>query len=81
MLLVALTFIVLLLLNVPIAFTFGISGLMYFLVQTSIPLPVVVQRPVTGTQSFPLHCRYDPGDRYGLSHYASDSCYCDPQGI
>ncbi|GFN24215.1 TRAP transporter large permease [Thermanaeromonas sp. C210] len=27
---------------------------MYFLVQTSIPLPVVVQRLVTGTQSFPL---------------------------
>ncbi|MGB9662835.1 MAG: TRAP transporter large permease, partial [Moorellaceae bacterium] len=54
MLLVALAFVILLFLNVPIAFTLGISGLMYFLSQTSIPLPVVVQRLVTGTQSFPL---------------------------
>lgn len=54
MLLVAVTFVILVLLNVPIAFTLGISGLMYFLAQTSIPLPVLIQRLVTGTQSFPL---------------------------
>jgi tripartite ATP-independent transporter DctM subunit len=50
----ALTFVVLLLANVPIAFTLGISGMVYFLSQTSIPIPIVAQRLVAGTQSFPL---------------------------
>ncbi|WP_338818934.1 Sialic acid TRAP transporter permease protein SiaT [Moorella thermoacetica] len=54
MLLVVLTFIILLLLNMPIAFTLGISGIIYFLTQVSVPLPVVVQRMITGTQSYPL---------------------------
>ncbi|GEA19141.1 TRAP transporter large permease [Moorella sp. E306M] len=54
MLLVVLTFVILLLLNVPIAFTLGIAGIMYFLTQASVPLPVVVQRMITGTQSYPL---------------------------
>lgn len=49
-----LTFIALLLFNVPIAFTLGITGIMYFLTQSSIPLPIVAQRLVSGTQSFPL---------------------------
>ncbi len=50
----SLAFVVLLLCNVPIAFTLGISGMVYFLVQTSIPIPIVAQRLVAGTQSFPL---------------------------
>lgn len=49
-----LTFIVLLFLNVPIAFTLGMTGIMYFLTQSSIPLPIVAQRLVSGTQAFPL---------------------------
>ncbi|MEW8959434.1 TRAP transporter large permease [Neomoorella humiferrea] len=54
MLLVILTFVLLLLINVPIAFTLGIAGLMYFFTQASVPMPVVVQRMITGTQSYPL---------------------------
>lgn len=50
----SLAFVVLLLCNVPIAFTLGISGMVYFLMQTSIPIPIVAQRLVAGTQSFPL---------------------------
>ncbi|MCS7242022.1 MAG: TRAP transporter large permease [Candidatus Caldatribacterium sp.] len=50
----AFAFVVLLLCNVPIAFTLGISGMVYFLSQSSIPIPIVAQRLVAGTQSFPL---------------------------
>ncbi|KUK14496.1 MAG: TRAP dicarboxylate transporter-DctM subunit, partial [bacterium 42_11] len=49
-----LAFIILLLLNVPIAFTLGISGIIYFITQTAIPVPIVAQRLAAGTQSFPL---------------------------
>lgn len=54
MLTVLLIFTVLLLINVPIAFTLGIAGMTYFFTETSIPLPVVAQRMITGTQSYPL---------------------------
>lgn len=54
MLLVILVFTILLLLNVPIAFTLGISGLAYFFTDDSVPMQVLVQRMITGTQSYPL---------------------------
>ncbi|MCS7233947.1 MAG: TRAP transporter large permease [Synergistetes bacterium] len=49
-----LAFIFLLALNVPIAFTLGISGIIYFISQATIPIPIVAQRLAAGTQSFPL---------------------------
>lgn len=49
-----LAFVILLLLNVPIAFTLGISGIIYFITQATIPIPIVAQRLAAGTQSFPL---------------------------
>ena len=54
MLLIVLSFIVLLLINMPIAFTIGISASLFFLQQSTIPFSLAVQRMVTGTQSFPL---------------------------
>lgn len=57
MLLVLITFVLLLIINVPIAFTLGISGLIYFFLgdnDLSVALPVAVQRLITGTQSYPL---------------------------
>lgn len=54
MIYVVVCFIVLLLLNVPIAFTIGISGGLYFLLEPSLLPVVIVQRMVSGTQSFPL---------------------------
>lgn len=54
MLLVVSVFAVLLTLGMPIAFTIGISASMFFLQQHTLPFSLVVQRMVTGTQSFPL---------------------------
>lgn len=54
MLLVVLAFIILLLVNTPIAFTLGISASLYLLQEPNLPLSVSVQRMVSGTQSFPL---------------------------
>ncbi len=50
----SIAFLILLLLNVPIAFTLGISGIIYFITQSTIPIPIVAQRLAAGTQSFPL---------------------------
>jgi tripartite ATP-independent transporter DctM subunit len=47
-------FVVLLCLGMPIAFTIGISASTFFLQQQTLPFSLVVQRMVTGTQSFPL---------------------------
>lgn len=53
-LIVLIIFIILLLFNMPIAFTIGISGLMYFVLDPHLPISLAVQRFVSGTQSFPL---------------------------
>lgn len=54
MLLVMIVFTILLMLNMPIAFTIGISASMYILQQPMLPFSLAVQRMVVGTQSFPL---------------------------
>lgn len=45
-------FIGLLIINMPIAFVIGISGISYFVTSNAIPLSVAVQRVVSQTQSF-----------------------------
>lgn len=54
MLLVAVIFFVLLLLNMPVAFAIGIASLSYFILEPNLPVEIVTQRMVAGTQSFPL---------------------------
>lgn len=46
------TFVVLLVLGVPISFVIGVSGLAFFLATPDIPFSIAVQRIVTQTQSF-----------------------------
>ncbi|PKM52669.1 MAG: C4-dicarboxylate ABC transporter [Firmicutes bacterium HGW-Firmicutes-7] len=46
-------FVILLVLGMPLAFTIGISSVLYFLAE-GLPLQVVTQRMVSSTQSFPL---------------------------
>lgn len=46
------TFVVLLLLNTPIAFVVGLSGVVFFLLNPAMPYTIVVQRVVAQTQSF-----------------------------
>lgn len=52
--LVTICFVVLLVLNVPIAFTIGISSLAFFIMNPSLSLIIPVQKMVASTQSFPL---------------------------
>jgi tripartite ATP-independent transporter DctM subunit len=54
MTLVAIVFVILLLINMPLAFTIGISGMMFFLSNPALPLSIPVQKMVGSTQSFPL---------------------------
>lgn len=54
MLIVLIVFVILLLLNMPIAFTIGISGLLFFILEPNLPINLAIQRFVSGTQSFPL---------------------------
>lgn len=54
MILVCLVFFTLLFLNMPIAFTIGISSLVYFFTVPDLPISLSVQQMATGTQSFPL---------------------------
>lgn len=54
MTLVGVLFVVLLLLNVPIAFAIGVASLSFFLFEPNLPTSLSVQRMVSGTQSFPL---------------------------
>lgn len=49
---VLITFVVLLLLNVPIAFVVGLAGVAYFIVSGTVPFSVAVQRVVAQTQSY-----------------------------
>ena len=54
MVLVSIVFAILLLLNVPLAFTIGVSSMLFFLFNPDLPLTIPAQRMVSGTQSFPL---------------------------
>ncbi|MFD1781560.1 TRAP transporter large permease [Fredinandcohnia salidurans] len=54
MLLVAVVFFILLFLNMPVAFAIGIGSLSFFLFESNLPMEIVTQRMVAGTQSFPL---------------------------
>jgi len=51
MTLIAIVFVVLLLINMPIAFTIGIAGTVFFLTSDMIPFSITVQRVVAQTQS------------------------------
>ncbi len=53
MIYVAILFVLLLILGMPIAFTVGISSLSYFIAE-QVPIQIVVQRMVSSTQSFSL---------------------------
>lgn len=54
MLLVGVIFLILLLLNMPVAFAIGIASLFFFLIEPNLPVEIATQRMVAGTQSFPL---------------------------
>ena len=53
MIYVAILFIILLVIGMPVAFTVGISSLSYF-ISEQVPIQIVVQRMVSSTQSFSL---------------------------
>jgi tripartite ATP-independent transporter DctM subunit len=52
--LVGIVFLILLVLNVPLAFTIGVSSILFFIFNPDLPLIIPAQRIVSGTQSFPL---------------------------
>jgi TRAP-type transport system large permease protein len=54
MLLVAIAFIVLLLIGMPVAFAIGISGVLFFLQHTELPVTIPIQQTISQTQNFAL---------------------------
>ena len=54
MILLALTFVVLLLIGMPLGFAIGIAGFTFFLLDPNFPISISAQRIVSSTQSFPL---------------------------
>ena len=54
MVLVAIAFVVLMLMGMPVAFAIGISGMLYFLQHPELPLTIPVQVTVSQTQNFAL---------------------------
>ena len=50
----SLLMVVLMVLNVPIAFAIALSALSFFLLQTGLPLEIFVQKMVSATDSYPL---------------------------
>lgn len=54
MLLVAVVFLILLFLGMPVAFAIGISGVTYFLQNPEFPFTMIAQLPVSQTQKVPL---------------------------
>lgn len=54
MTLLGFSFLALLLLGMPLAFTIGISGIVFILLEPDLPLTVGVQKMISSTQSFPL---------------------------
>lgn len=53
MIFLGITFVILLALGMPVAFTIGISSVLYFVTE-GLPLQIIIQRMVSSTQSFPL---------------------------
>lgn len=51
---VGVVFAILLLLNMPLAFTIGIASSLFFINNDNVPYQIAVQRMTTSTQSFPL---------------------------
>ncbi|MFC2479082.1 MAG: TRAP transporter large permease subunit, partial [Treponema socranskii subsp. buccale] len=51
---VVIAFLVLLLLGMPVAFSIGISGLLFFLITPGLPYTIVVQKALSTTQSFTM---------------------------
>ncbi|GHU42706.1 C4-dicarboxylate ABC transporter [Spirochaetia bacterium] len=51
---VAIVFLVLLLLGMPVAFAIGVAGTMFFVVTPALPFSIVVQKVVSSSQSFTL---------------------------
>lgn len=54
MILLAATFVVLLLIGMPLGFAIGIAGFTFFLLDPNFPVSISAQRIVSSTQSFPL---------------------------
>ncbi len=54
MIIVIIMFFILLILNVPLAFAIGISSMLFFIGNSSLPLSVPVNKMISSTQSFPL---------------------------
>lgn len=54
MILLAITFFVLMLLGLPIAFAIGIAGFSFFATNEAVPMAIGVQQVATASQSFPL---------------------------
>lgn len=54
MTLVAISFVVLMVLGVPLGFAIGISSSLFFVFEPGLPLVIPVQRMVSGVQNFPL---------------------------
>ncbi len=54
MLIVLIVFLIFLAIGMPVAFSIGIAGIIFFLMTPEIPFSIVVQRVVTTTQSFTL---------------------------
>lgn len=54
MLIVAIAFVVLLLIGMPVAFAIGISGLLFFLQHPELPSTIPIQLTITQTQNFAL---------------------------
>ncbi|WP_290767379.1 TRAP transporter large permease [Halanaerobium sp.] len=54
MLYVLIFFVIFLLLGMPVAFTIGISGAIFFIQNQYVPFSIVAQKAVSATQSFPL---------------------------
>lgn len=50
--LMGITFVILLILNTPIAFVVGLAGVVFFLLNPGMPYSIVIQRVVAQTQSF-----------------------------
>lgn len=51
---VIIVFLALMLLGMPIAFAIGISGIIFFFMESSVPISIAVQRVVASSQSFTL---------------------------
>jgi TRAP-type transport system large permease protein len=54
MLLIAIVFVVLMVLGMPVAFATGIAGFLFFFVDSGMPMSIAVQKIASMSQSFPL---------------------------